>query len=106
MHTTLSLFGTAVNSEVDGNTANNGRRSPERSGLEREPLATAHAGYTLDGMAAKPTDAGEGSGAGDTPAEREGEGAQERYGPLRVERHRKDDGRALILYTRPETPQT
>ncbi|HEV7586240.1 MAG TPA: hypothetical protein VGO14_10730 [Solirubrobacteraceae bacterium] len=26
----------------------------------------------------------------------------ERFGPLAVERHRKDDGRALILYTRVE----
>ncbi len=29
------------------------------------------------------------------PPERE-----ERCGPVRVERHRKDDGRSLILYTR------
>jgi hypothetical protein len=57
-------------------------------------------------MAAKPTDAGAGSAPADTPAEREGEGegVQERYGPLRVERHLKDDGRALIIYTRPEQP--
>jgi len=27
------------------------------------------------------------------------EHAQERFGPLAVERHVKDDGRALILYT-------
>jgi hypothetical protein len=29
----------------------------------------------------------------------------ERIGPLAVERHRKDDGRALILYTRVEDPR-
>ena len=29
----------------------------------------------------------------------------ERFGPLTVERHRKDDGRALILYTRTEDPE-
>jgi hypothetical protein len=27
------------------------------------------------------------------------------YGPLTVERHVKDDGRALILYTRPQRKQ-
>jgi hypothetical protein len=30
------------------------------------------------------------------------EQAQERFGPLAVERHVKDDGRALILYTHAE----
>ena len=29
--------------------------------------------------------------------------AGERYGPLAVARHRKEDGRALILYTRIDT---
>jgi hypothetical protein len=33
------------------------------------------------------------------PAERHGPSARERYGPLAVNRHRKADGRALILYT-------
>jgi hypothetical protein len=28
----------------------------------------------------------------------------ERYGPLALERHRKDDGRALLLYERVEEP--
>ncbi|HEX4189246.1 MAG TPA: hypothetical protein VHY83_15245 [Solirubrobacteraceae bacterium] len=33
-------------------------------------------------------------------AERSGEpGRPERYGPLTLARHRKDDGRSLILYT-------
>jgi hypothetical protein len=41
------------------------------------------------------------------PSESAGEGAreeraQERFGPLAVERHIKDDGRALILYTHVE----
>jgi hypothetical protein len=27
------------------------------------------------------------------------------YGPLRIERHVKDDGRALILYTREQAPR-
>jgi len=31
-----------------------------------------------------------------------GAAASESYGPLAVERHRKDDGRALILYRRRE----
>ena len=36
----------------------------------------------------------------DPPAERSEEAAApERYGPLALARHRKDDGRSLILYT-------
>jgi hypothetical protein len=33
------------------------------------------------------------------------EAAVERYGPLEVRRLRKDDGRALIVYTRVEPPE-
>jgi hypothetical protein len=40
--------------------------------------------------------AGEAEAGGHTGA------AHESYGPLDVERHVKDDGRALILYTREE----
>lgn len=33
-----------------------------------------------------------------------GEGGRERYGPLQLLRTRKDDGRALLLFSRPEHP--
>jgi hypothetical protein len=39
-------------------------------------------------------------GTGATPAAQPSQ--REFYGPLLVERHRKDDGRALILYRRRE----
>jgi hypothetical protein len=40
---------------------------------------------------------------GSSSAEQSEEGGQpERFGPLLVARHRKDDGRSLILYTREE----
>jgi hypothetical protein len=43
------------------------------------------------------------SGDGGSRAKQSEEGAQpERFGPLLVARHRKDDGRSLILYTREE----
>jgi hypothetical protein len=43
---------------------------------------------------------------GGSPAEQSEEGGQpERFGPLLVARHRKDDGRSLILYTR-EQPRS
>jgi hypothetical protein len=45
------------------------------------------------------TSAAESENAGE---ERREEHAQQRFGPLAVERHIKDDGRALILYTHAE----
>lgn len=39
---------------------------------------------------------------GDGPPPDDGAGSHEELGPLAVERHVKDDGRALILYSRRE----
>jgi hypothetical protein len=60
-------------------------------------------GYTLAGMTEKPTGRAPSQRAGarageDRPDQEEGPG--ERYGLLVVARHVKDDGRALIIYTR------
>jgi hypothetical protein len=51
----------------------------------------------MAGTPAEPPDAGD---ASTSPREHEGEltALREREGPLAVERHVKDDGRALILY--------
>jgi hypothetical protein len=44
-----------------------------------------------------------GSGAGEqAPASADPSPPRERFGPLVAERHSKDDGRALILYSRVE----
>jgi hypothetical protein len=44
------------------------------------------------------------SAGGEPEGERRDRGADERVGPVAIARHRKDDGRALILYTRVEPP--
>jgi len=45
-----------------------------------------------------------GGSESDSSEEREAQmQAAERYGPLAVARHRKEDGRALILYSRTDT---
>jgi hypothetical protein len=61
------------------------------------------AGYTLGCMARKRPPPSTSSAASESADEgRREERAQERFGPLAVERHVKDDGRALILYTHAE----
>jgi hypothetical protein len=57
--------------------------------------------YTLGPMARKRPAPSAASAASKGAAKRDDQ-AQERFGPLAVERHRKDDGRALILYTHVE----
>jgi hypothetical protein len=75
----------------------------------------ARTGYTLGGMVAKPA---ESLGPGDEPrppSEHGSPAAQnrpgedrpgERIGPVAIARHVKDDGRALILYSRERQPPT
>jgi hypothetical protein len=61
------------------------------------------AGYTLGCMARKRHPQSPSSAASESAGEeRREEHAQERFGPLAVERHVKDDGRALILYAHAE----
>jgi hypothetical protein len=60
-------------------------------------------GYTLGCMARKRPPRSPSSAASESAGEeRREERAQERFGPLAVERHVKDDGRALILYAHAE----
>jgi hypothetical protein len=71
--------------------------------VHRKPFAvvsrtTLHpARYTLGVMEAKRVPSEQPGAAG-------AEGGLERYGPLGLRRLRKDDGRALIAYTRVEPP--
>jgi hypothetical protein len=55
----------------------------------------------MSGKRAEPSASGA-PGEGDSGAGRQPEQRGERVGPVVVERHVKDDGRALILYTRVE----
>lgn len=54
-------------------------------------------------MAGKP---GERPGQDERTVEERPSGDEERTGPLAIARHVKDDGRALILYTRDTQTQT
>jgi hypothetical protein len=54
----------------------------------------------------RPPDRSSSASSGDGERNEHGEPAQERYGPLEVARHVKDDGRALLIYAhvREEAP--
>jgi hypothetical protein len=93
MHTTFSLNGTGVNRWA---RANSGESSSKRA------VVRSASPYTLGIMARKRTAPGaSGHDAGEDSEDRPDQDAEkhERFGPLAVERHVKDDGRALILYT-------
>jgi hypothetical protein len=61
----------------------------KRGAAEEDPIGALAAGAHADD---KRGPVGGKDTAGGTPE-------RETYGPLDIERHRKDDGRALILYT-------
>jgi hypothetical protein len=84
-------------------------RPGEPAATGRAAKETGHAdAYTLGGMArepATPPPSERRDSAPPLPAD-EPTGADERYGPLALARHTKDDGRALLLFTRAERGAT
>ena len=64
------------------------------------PRGPAASGYTLVRWPANPSPPATGEPASPRAAASAGQDERERFGPLAIERRVKDDGRALILYTR------
>jgi hypothetical protein len=99
---TFSLLATIVNNQVGGSAAGNPREN------RSDPVAarSAHAlpGVYPRGMAGKPAESSPPGRAQSARGKQEGEEERpgERCGPLAIARLAKDDGRALILYTRTE----